>query len=434
MHNICVMGTGYVGLVTGACLADFGNQVINVDVDEKKIASLNLYEVPFFEPGLEEFVKTNAQRGRLQFTTEVSDAIRGSEVIFIAVGTPSTYEGDADLSQVEDVARSIGRTMDDYKVVVSKSTVPCGTGGVVEGWIRESQPRPIEFDVVSNPEFLREGSAIEDFMKPDRIVIGAANERAMNILAEIYRPLTLLGVPLVRTSIRTAEMIKYASNAFLATKISFINEVAGICETLDADVTVVAKAMGLDSRIGPDFLQAGAGYGGSCFPKDVRALIQTAESHGARADIVSAAMKVNERQKEQMIEKVKAALGDPVGKRVAILGLAFKPKTDDMREAPSLTLIRGLLDAGADIVVFDPEAMEEAKKVLPDLVTCSDAYEAGDGADCLVLVTEWNEFRELDLERMRDRMRTPILVDCRNAFEPDIVRALGIRYVSVGRP
>ncbi len=434
MHNVCVMGTGYVGLVTGACLADFGNQVINVDVDEKKIESLNRYEVPFYEPGLAEFVRTNAQRGRLQFTTQVEEAIRDSEVIFIAVGTPSTYEGDADLSQVEEVARSIGLTMTGYKVVVSKSTVPCGTGGLIEGWIRESQSQPFEFDVVSNPEFLREGSAIEDFMKPDRIVIGASNERAMNVLADIYRPLTLLGVPLVRTTIRTAEMIKYASNAFLATKISFANEIAGICETLEADVTVVAKAMGLDGRIGPEFLQAGAGYGGSCFPKDVRALIQTAESNGARVDIVSAAMQVNERQKQKMIEKVKAALGDPVGKRVAILGLAFKPKTDDMREAPSLTLIRGLLDAGADIVAFDPEAREEAKKVLPDLVTCEDPYQAGDGADCVVLVTEWNEFRELDLERMRDRMRTPILVDCRNVYEPEAVRALGITYVSVGRP
>jgi UDPglucose 6-dehydrogenase len=435
MHNIGVMGTGYVGLVTGACLADFGNQVINVDVDESKIESLNRFEVPFFEPGLSEFVRINAQRGRLKFTTNVEEAIRDSEVIFIAVGTPSTYEGDADLSQVEQVARSIGRVMNGYKVVVSKSTVPCGTGGLVEGWIKDAQSEPMEFDVVSNPEFLREGSAIEDFMKPDRIVIGAANERAMDVLAEIYRPLTLLGVPLVRTAVRTAEMIKYASNAFLATKISFINEMAGICEALGADVTVVAKAMGLDSRIGPQFLQAGAGYGGSCFPKDVRALIQTAESNDARAEIVKAVMKVNDEQKKRMIEKVKSALGGDVrGKRVAVLGLAFKPQTDDMREAPSLTLIRGLRDAGADVVAFDPEAMDEAKTVLPDLDTVNDPYEAGRGADCLVLVTDWNEFRELDLQRMKDQMRTPVLVDCRNMYEPESVRALGLTYVSVGRP
>ncbi|MCK4547455.1 MAG: UDP-glucose/GDP-mannose dehydrogenase family protein [Candidatus Eisenbacteria sp.] len=434
MHNVSVMGTGYVGLVTGACLADFGNQVINVDVDEKKIESLKRFEVPFFEPGLAEFVRINAQRGRLKFTTEVEGAIRDSEVIFIAVGTPSTYEGDADLSQVEEVARSIGRAMNGYKVVVSKSTVPCGTGGLVEGWIRDSQKEPIEFDVVSNPEFLREGSAIEDFMKPDRIVIGAANERATNVLAEIYRPLTLLGVPLVRTTVRSAEMIKYASNAFLATKISFVNEMAGICESLGADVTVVAKAMGLDSRIGSKFLQAGAGYGGSCFPKDVRALIQAAESHGARAEIVKAVMRVNDRQKQRMIEKVATVLGNPRGKRVAVLGLAFKPQTDDMREAPSLTLIRGLRDLGVDIVAFDPEAMEESRKILPDLETAADPYEAGKDADCVVLVTDWNEFRELDLGRMKEQMRTPALVDCRNVYEPESVRALGFRYASVGRP
>jgi len=434
MHNICVMGTGYVGLVTGACLADFGNQVINVDVDREKIESLRRFEVPFFEPGLAEFVRTNARRGRLAFTTEVEGAIRDSQVIFIAVGTPSTYVGDADLSQVEQVARSIGQAMTEYKVVVSKSTVPCGTGGLVEKWIRESQARPIEVDVVSNPEFLREGSAIEDFMRPDRIVIGASNERAIDILAEIYRPLSLLGVPVVRTTVRTAEMIKYASNAFLATKISFINEMASLCEALGADVTVVAKAMGLDTRIGPQFLQAGAGYGGSCFPKDVRALIQTAESHGSAAEIVRAVMDVNDRQRARMVEKVREALADLKGKRVAILGLAFKPNTDDMREAPSLSIISGLREAGAEVVAYDPEAMKEAKRILPDLATCDDPYKAGEGADCLVLVTDWNEFRELDLERMKRQMRTPVVVDCRNIYEPDSVRALGMTYRSVGRP
>lgn len=434
MYNICVAGTGYVGLVTGACLADFGNVVRCVDIDKPKIERLRTSEVPFYEPGLQEVVKRNVERGRLSFSTDIEQGIEDSTVVFCAVGTPMSREGEADLSYVEMLARSVGEHLNGYKIVVMKSTVPAGTSNLVEKIISEASRTGHPFDVVSNPEFLREGSAIEDFMQPDRIVLGTSTERALKVMREIYRPLIQQDTPVVETDVKTSEMIKYASNAFLATKISFINEIANVCERVGADVSVVARAMGLDDRIGPQFLRAGAGYGGSCFPKDTRALVRTADAAGYDLKIVVSAIDVNDRQRSHMVELIDDALGGVAGKTIAILGLAFKPDTDDMREAPSIDIAASLFKKGGKIKAYDPVAMEHAKVLIKDAVFCPDVFEAVRGADAAVFVTEWNEFRDLDLEKVKSLLKSPIIVDCRNIYEPRRMRDLGFKYHSVGRP
>ena len=433
MYNICVTGSGYVGLVTGACLADFGNRVRCVDVDEGKIERLKRSEVPFYEPGLQEIVKRNEERGRLTFSTDVNQAIEESTVIFCAVGTPTSRDGQADLSYVEMVARSVAEHLNDYKIVVMKSTVPAGTCNLVEGIIKEASKTGKPFDVVSNPEFLREGSAIEDFMQPDRIVLGASNERALKVMKEIYRPLILQDVPVVETDVRTSEMIKYASNAFLATKISFINEIANLCEKVEADVSVVARAMGMDTRIGPKFLRPGAGFGGSCFPKDTKALVRTAEKAGYDLRVVKAVIAVNDDQRYLMVDKIERAVGGLKGKTVALLGLSFKPDTDDLREAPALDMARRLLEQGAKLKVYDPVSMELAKGVLKGVEFCRDVFEAVKDADVAAFVTEWNEFRDLDLDKVKKLMKSPVIADCRNIYEPPRMRELGFTYHSVGR-
>lgn len=433
MYNICVTGTGYVGLVTGACLADFGNIVRCVDIDEAKIAALKRCDVPFYEPGLQEIVKRNVDVGRLSFSTDIKWGIESSAVIFVAVGTPMSAEGQADLSYVEMVARSVGENLNDYKVVVLKSTVPAGTCNLVERIIRETSAAGHPVDVVSNPEFLREGSAVEDFRKPARVVIGASSERAFEVMSDIYKSLILEDTPIIKTDVKTSEMIKYASNAFLATKISFINEIANLCESVGADVTVVARAMGLDDRIGPKFLRAGAGYGGSCFPKDTKALVKTAERAGYDLRIVKSVIAVNETQRCIMVAKIEKALGSLKGKTVAILGLAFKPDTDDLRDAPAIDIARELMAKGAAIRAYDPVAMEQAKPVLAGATFCSNVFEAVKNADAAVFMTEWNEFRDLDLIKVRGRMRSPVIVDCRNIYEPSRMRELGFKYDSVGR-
>ncbi len=435
MKKICVVGTGYVGLVTGTCLADFGNRVTCVDVDREKIRTLEGGQVPFYEPGLEEMVRRNASGGRLFFSTTLEDAVVDSEVIFIADGTPSDNEGNADLTFVKNVAVEIGRAMNGYKVIVTKSTVPTGTGEMVAGIVRENQREEHPFDVVSNPEFLREGSAIHDFMRPDRIIVGTDSPRAMEVISQVYEPLYLLETPIVKTSVATAEMIKYASNAFLAIKISFINEIADICEKVGADVGLVAHGMGLDGRIGSKFLHAGAGYGGSCFPKDTRALIQIAEKAGVEPLITRAAEDVNNHRRREMAEKVRTAAGGDVrGKSVGMLGIAFKPNTDDVRESPALGVIKLLREWGAEVKAFDPVAGPNAKKLDPDLALAETILEAATGTDVLVVMTEWNEFRELAFDEIRGVMKSPVIVDCRNIYEPRKVRDLGFTYYSVGRP
>jgi UDPglucose 6-dehydrogenase len=433
MH-IAVVGSGYVGLVTGACLADFGMDVTCVDNDERKIGMLKEGQIPIYEPGLDALVAKNAGAGRLHFTTDLREAVENALAIFIAVGTPPKEDGSADLSYVVQVAEAIADSMNGYKVVVTKSTVPIGTGQLVEKVIKQRNGGKYPFSVVSNPEFLREGSAIEDFMHPDRVVIGARDPQAVAIMKDVYRPLYLIETPFVITNVESSEMIKYASNAFLATKITFINEVAEICERLGADVHHVAKGMGLDRRIGPKFLHPGPGYGGSCFPKDTKALVKIAERAGSEARIVSAAIEVNRLQKEHMISKVvQAAGGEVAGKTVGVLGLSFKPNTDDMRYAASRILIGGLLRLGARVRAFDPVAEENARAVLPDVEYAQDAYSAAEGAHVLVLMTEWNEFRRLDLERLRRVMAEPSVVDCRNVYDPEDFEPLGFRFEGVGR-
>jgi UDPglucose 6-dehydrogenase len=433
MYNICVAGTGYVGLVTGACLADFGNIVRCVDIDESKIAGLKNCEVPFYEPGLQEIVKRNVDRGRLSFSTGVPKGIEQSTVIFVAVGTPMSEEGQADLSYVEMVARSVGENLNGYKVVVLKSTVPAGTSDLVKGIIKDTSSAGHPFDVVSNPEFLREGSAVEDFMQPSRIVLGTSNERALRVMTEIYKPLILQDAPVVETDVKTAEMIKYSSNAFLATKISFINEIANICERVGANVSVVARAMGFDDRIGAKFLRAGAGYGGSCFPKDTRALAKTAADVGYDAKIVKAVVETNVKQRQVMVDKISYATGGVKGKTVAILGLAFKPDTDDLRDAPAIDIAKQLLSMGAAIKAYDPFAMEKAADVLKGVDFAPDVFEAVKDADIAVFVTEWNEFRDIDLVKIKKLMKSPAVVDCRNIYEPSRMAELGFHYYSVGR-
>jgi UDPglucose 6-dehydrogenase len=404
-----------------------------VDIDESKIASLKTSEVPFYEPGLQEIVKRNVERGRLKFSTDIKEGIEESTVIFCAVGTPMSKEGHADLSYVEMLAKSIGQHLNGYKIVVMKSTVPAGTSDLVNRIIGENSTSGHPYDVVSNPEFLREGSAVEDFMQPDRIVLGASTERALKVMREIYRPLILQDTPVVETNVRTSEMIKYASNAFLATKISFINDIANVCERIDADVSVVARAMGLDTRIGPQFLKAGAGYGGSCFPKDTKALVKTAEKVGYDLRVVRAAIAVNDDQRMHMVELIEKGMGDVGGKTIAMLGLAFKPDTDDLREAPALDIANELLAKGATLQVYDPVAMELAKESLGKAKFCGDVFEAATGADAVVFVTEWNEFRDLDLKKMKSLMKANIVIDCRNIYEPPRMKELGFRYHSVGR-
>jgi len=434
MHKIAVVGTGYVGLVGGAGLADFGNHVVCVDRIEEKIEQLRRGEIPFYEPGLSDVVLRNVREGRLSFTTDLGTAVRENDVVFCAVGTPEGEEGRVDLSQVDAVAREIGTHMDGYRVIVQKSTVPVGTARRLRKIIEETQSTPVEFDVVSNPEFLREGSAVEDFMRPDRVVVGADSERAMEIMRGIYAPLYINRTPIVETTPESAELIKYASNAFLATKISFINEVANVCENVGADVQVVSYAMGLDKRIGPKFLHAGAGYGGSCFPKDTKALVHIAREAGAEARIVDAAVGVNREQKERMVTKVvKACGGDVSGKTIGLLGLAFKPNTDDMRYAASIVLAEGLRDKGAAIKAFDPVAAENARELMPFIEYVDDAYDAAEGVDALVLVTEWNEFRQLDFDRLKNAMASPVVIDCRNVYDPDEFESRGFSYEGVGR-
>ncbi|HTY81050.1 MAG TPA: UDP-glucose/GDP-mannose dehydrogenase family protein [Candidatus Bathyarchaeia archaeon] len=429
--NICVVGTGYVGLVTGAVFADLGNDVVCVDKDRDKIAALGAGRMPIYEPGLEEMVARNVGDHRLSFTSDLPAGIRHGDVIFIAVGTPPKDTGETDLSHVEAVAAEIGRSMERYKVVVNKSTVPVGTGELVREVIAKHQARAIEFDVVSNPEFLREGSAIEDTLRPDRIVIGAPTQQVAMTLVELYAPLER---PMIITDLPSAEVIKYASNAFLAAKISFINAISNICEAAGADVTQVMKGMGLDTRIGGAFLQAGLGYGGSCFPKDVDSLIHTAGRLGYDFKLLRSVVEINRERATHLVETMTKALGPLDDLVIAVLGLAFKPNTDDMREAKSLEVVQLLSAAGARIRAYDPAAMDNARQLLPATVTFSDSpYEAADGAHAVVLVTEWNEFRYLNLERLRTALKRPVIFDGRNLWEPERMRRLGFEYYSVGR-
>jgi UDPglucose 6-dehydrogenase len=433
--RIAVIGTGYVGLVSGACFSEFGVDVVCVDKDSAKIESLRSGRMPIFEPGLDKLVENNVKDGRLAFSTDVNQAVKGADAVFIAVGTPSRRgDGHADLSYVYAAAKEIAQAVDRPTVVVTKSTVPVGTGNEVARILREARPSG-EFDVASNPEFLREGSAIGDFMRPDRVIIGAESERAREVMRRLYRPLYLLETPILFTSIETAELIKYAANTFLATKITFINEIADLCEKVGANVSDVARGIGLDGRIGRKFLHAGPGYGGSCFPKDTLALVKTAQDYGAPLKIVETVVAVNEARKLAMAERVMASLGGSVkGKTVAALGLTFKPNTDDMRDSPSLAILPALAKAGATVRAFDPEGMEEAKKLMPDLVYCRDAYDCMTGADAVAIITEWNEFRGLDLARMKQLLRQPNVVDLRNVYNPTEMVEAGFHYSSIGRP
>ena len=433
--RIAMIGTGYVGLVSGACFADFGHQVTCVDKDAEKIAALERGEIPIFEPGLDTLVATNVEARRLDFTTDLAVPVAEADAVFIAVGTPSRRgDGHADLTYVYAAAREIASALSGFTVVVNKSTVPVGTGDEVERLIREANP-DADMEVASNPEFLREGAAIRDFKYPDRIVIGTSDQRARKVLADIYRPLSLNQGPLMFTARRTAELIKYAANAFLATKITFINEIADLSEKVGADVQEVARGIGLDNRIGAKFLHAGPGYGGSCFPKDTRALIKIAQDHDVQLRIVEAVLGVNDNRKRAMARKVATAAGGGLrGKTVAVLGLTFKPDTDDMREAPSIPLVTGLLDMGAKVRAHDPAGMQQARKELPDIEYCEDPYVCAKGADVVVLVTEWVQYRAMDLERLKREMARPIVVDLRNVYRREDMAAQGFVYESVGRP
>ena len=435
--NIAVIGTGYVGLVTGACFAEFGIHVVCVDKDADKISQLEAGKLPIFEPGLEEVVRRNCQSGRLSFTTDTSAAVRQALVIFIAVPTPPREDGSTDLSYVDQVARTIGENLNGYKVVVTKSTVPVKTAERVKRIIAEvqaeSRAETFNVSVASNPEFLREGSAVEDFMRPDRVVIGVEDPQAIAILSDLYSPLYLIEVPIITTSIATAELIKYASNAFLATKITFINEIANLCEQVGADVHQVARAMGLDGRIGRKFLHPGPGFGGSCFPKDTASLVHFSREFGVEQSVVEAVCAANLRQRELMVEKVERMLGGVKGRTIALLGLSFKPNTDDVRFSPGLDIALALQERGAAVRVFDPQAMQNARALLADAVFCQDPYDAAEGSHALVLATEWNEFRKLDFDRIRAVLREPVVVDLRNIYEPQEMKRLGFRYTGVGR-
>jgi UDPglucose 6-dehydrogenase len=431
--RIAMIGTGYVGLVSGACFADFGHRVCCVDKDSAKIEGLDAGRMPIWEPGLEAIVKSNAERGRLTFTTDLSSAVQDAEAVFIAVGTPARRgDGHADLTFVFDAVRELAGVIAAGTVVVTKSTVPVGTGDRIEEILREEGAS--EVSVASNPEFLREGAAIADFKHPDRIVVGADDEHAREVLREIYRPLFLNRAPILFTGRRTAELTKYAANAFLAVKISFINEIADLCEAVDADVQDVARGIGLDNRIGPKFLHAGPGYGGSCFPKDTLALLQTADKFGVEQRIVRTTVEVNEDRKHRMVERVARALGGDIkGKRIAVLGLAFKPNTDDMREAPSIPLIEGLVERGAEVSAFDPVAREQAEKIFTGIEFAPDAYAAAAAADAVVIVTEWDEFRALDLDKIGQSLRGKVLVDLRNVYDREEAEGAGLAYFGIGR-
>ncbi|SRR5579885_453021 len=430
--RIAVIGTGYVGLVSGACLSEFGHDVVCIDKDSAKIEALRRGVIPIFEPGLDEIVAVNVKAGRLSFATDLAHAVPQSDAVFIAVGTPSRRgDGHADLSYVFAAAEEIARSLSGYTVIVTKSTVPVGTSRKVEEIVRRVRP-DADFDCASNPEFLREGSAIEDFRRPDRVVVGCDSDRARNVMREVYRPLYLNETPMLFTGRETSELIKYAANAFLATKITFINEMADLCEAVGADVQDVARGMGLDGRIGGKFLHAGPGFGGSCFPKDTLALLKTSQQFGAPTRIVEAVMAVNEARKAAMAERIERAFGGVAGKTIAVLGLTFKPNTDDMRDAPSLVIVPALKKKGAKIRAYDPEG-KEAQKLL-DIALCANAYEALEGADGVVILTEWNEFRALDLPRAKSLLKTPLMVDLRNIYRPAQMAEAGFRYVSVGRP
>ncbi|KYO49365.1 UDP-glucose/GDP-mannose dehydrogenase family protein [Tistrella mobilis] len=433
--RVAMIGTGYVGLVSGTCFSEFGHSVVCVDNDRSKIERLLGGEIPIYEPGLDDLVARNVRSGHLGFTTDLAQAVRDAEVVFIAVGTPSRRgDGHADLSYVFEAVRQVAMAADGYRLVVTKSTVPVGTGAKVKALLAETRP-DLPFDVASNPEFLREGSAIEDFMRPDRVVVGTETARARELMTELYRPLFLMETPIVHTTIESAELIKYAANAFLATKITFINEVADLCEKVGANVQDIARGIGLDGRIGRKFLHAGPGFGGSCFPKDTRALVSSAQEYNAPLSLVEQVVASNEARKRRMADRVIAAAGGSLaGKTVGVLGLTFKPNTDDMREAPSLDIVPALIRAGATVRAYDPEGMAEARRLLDRVVWAEDAYDAVTGADVAVLVTEWNQFRALDLDRVKAAMKTPVMVDLRNVYKPEEMAARGFAYSSIGRP
>jgi UDPglucose 6-dehydrogenase len=433
--KIAIIGTGYVGLVSGTCFSEFGHQVTCIDKEENKITALKNGQIPIYEPGLDEMVKNNVEAGRLTFTTELSEGVGEADAIFIAVGTPTSRRGDgyADLSYVYAAAKEMAPYLKDYTVIVDKSTVPVGTAREVKRIIKEENPEA-DFDVASNPEFLKEGAAIDDFMHPDRIVIGVETKKAEEVLGQIYEPLCSSGTSLVATNLETAELIKYASNAFLAVKISYINDMANLCEKVGADVVTLAKGMGLDARIGPKFLQVGPGYGGSCFPKDTLALNKTAQEHGAPLRIVESAIEVNSAQKARMVNKIRRALGgSESGKIIACLGLTFKAETDDMREAQSLTILPALTEKGAKVKAHDPQGMEAAKKMMPELEYCQDAYEACQDADAVIIMTEWNQYKALDLLKLKEKMKGNVFIDLRNIYDPKTLKDSGFEYFGVGR-
>ncbi len=432
MH-IAVIGTGYVGLVTGACFAEFGVDVTCVDVDVNKIEKLHQGIIPIYEPGLDQLVEKNVKAGRLHFTTDIASAVEQALVVFLAVGTPPQEDGTPDMSFYRQAAKDVAGAMNGYKVLVTKSTVPIGTGEWLRKFVGENLKSPTEFGVASNPEFLREGAAIDDFMRPDRVVIGSNEERAIDVMKELYRPLYLIETPIVITSLEAAELIKYAANAFLATKITFINEIANLCDAIGCDVHDVARGMGMDNRIGRKFLHPGPGYGGSCFPKDTRALTTVADQFGVETRIVDAVIEANERQRDAMIPKIEKLVGDISGKRIGVLGLSFKPETDDMRESPAVDIIKAILAKGGSVKAFDPVAMDEARHCLPDIEYAADEYDAIRGADVLVIITEWNQFRALDMEKVKELLAAPRIADLRNVYEPEDMRALGFEYVGVGR-
>jgi len=431
--KIAVIGTGYVGLVTGACFSEFGVDVTCVDVDESKIEKLKQGIIPIYEPGLDQIVEKNERDGRLHFTTQLAAAVRDAKVVIFAVGTPPKADGSPDMIYYEQAAKEVAEAIDDYKVLVTKSTVPVGTGKWLKEFVSKNLKTKTDFGVASNPEFLREGAAIEDFMRPDRVVIGSNEPKAIAVMKDLYRPLYLIETPIVITSLEAAELIKYAANAFLATKITFINEIANLCDAIGCDVHDVARGMGMDNRIGRKFLHPGPGYGGSCFPKDTRALTTVADKYNVETRIVDAVIDANERQRDAMIPKIEQLVGDLKGKRIGILGLSFKPETDDMRESPAIDIVHKLIEKGATVSAFDPVAMDEAKHFINGIEYADDEYGAVKGADAMVIVTEWNQFRALDLCKVKSLLKTPKIADLRNIYEPADVRALGFEYIGVGR-
>ncbi len=431
--RIAVIGTGYVGLVSGACFAEFGVDVTCVDVDASKIEKLKAGGIPIYEPGLDTIVAKNVEAGRLHFTTDIKSAVEQALVVFLAVGTPPQPDGTPDMSYYRQAAKDVAEAMNGYKVLVTKSTVPVGTGKWLREFVQANLAVETEFGVASNPEFLREGAAIEDFMRPDRVVVGSNEERAIEVMKELYRPLYLIETPVVITSLEAAELIKYAANAFLATKITFINEIANLCDAIGCDVHDVARGMGMDNRIGRKFLHPGPGYGGSCFPKDTRALTTVADQFGVETRIVDAVIEANDRQRDAMIPKIENLVGDLSGKKIGVLGLSFKPETDDMRESPAIEIIAGMIAKGASVKAFDPVAMEESKHFISGIEYATDEYDALAGADAMVIVTEWNQFRALDFDKVKSLLTSPKIADLRNIYEPSDMRELGFEYVGVGR-